>query len=109
MNAADALKAALFYVDSTSSPLSAIQKLAADVNADGVVSSADALQILLRYVGSSNSFAKGDWVFLPSASSLNVATQNVTDHITGLAVGDVNGDAQPNGTYFGKATERSLK
>lgn len=104
VNAADALKAALFSIDSTSYPLSAIQKLAADVNSDGVVNSADALQMMLRYVGTVSSFAKGDWVFLPSVSLLSVATQNVTTDAVGLAVGDVNGDAQPSRAYFAKAS-----
>lgn len=102
VNAADALKAALFYADSTTFTLNSIQKLAADVNNDGVVNSADALQIVLRYVGRVGSFAKGDWVFAPAASSFSVASQNVANDIMCLAVGDVNGDAQPAGAYFTK-------
>lgn len=109
INAADALKAALYSIDSTSYPLSAIQKSAADVNGDGSVNSADALQTMLRYVGSISAFAKGAWVFLPSASSLTVATQNVTIDVVGLAVGDVNGDAQPTGAYFGTASEEGAQ
>ena len=102
-NAADALKAALYSVDATTYPLSANAKLAADVNNDGNVNSADALQIMLRYVGSVTSFAKGDWIFVPTATSKTLTNADFVNNVVAIAVGDVNGDAQPGGAYFAKA------
>ncbi|HTY37967.1 MAG TPA: carboxypeptidase regulatory-like domain-containing protein, partial [Bacteroidota bacterium] len=93
VNAADALKAALFGVDSLSNPLSPLQKLAADVNNDGKVNAADALQIMLRFVGTITSFARGDWVFLAAQSIATIKDQDLVNDVIGLAVGDVNGDA----------------
>ena len=100
-NAADALKAALYSVDTLTYPLTSIQRLAADVNNDGKVNAADALQIMLRFVGSVASFTKGDWVFLSTSSSFSITNQDITSVILGLAVGDVNGDAQ--GPFPGEA------
>ncbi|MCX6133928.1 MAG: pectinesterase family protein [Ignavibacteriales bacterium] len=100
-NAADALKAALFSVDSLTYPLTTIQRLAADVNSDGKINAADALQIMLRYAGAVSSFAKGDWVFSAASSSVAISNQDVINDVVGLAAGDVNGDAQgalPAGT-----------
>lgn len=102
-NAADALKAALYSVDPTTYPLSANAKLAADVNNDGNVNSADALQIMLRYVGSVTSFAKGDWIFVPTATSKTLTNADFVNNAVAIAVGDVNSDAQPGGAYFAKA------
>lgn len=103
-NAADALKAALFSVDPVTYPLTVIRQAAADVNNDTQVNSADALQIMLRYVGSVTSFAKGDWTFVPTYTSLTLTTADRVDDATAIAVGDVNGDAQPGGAYFAKAS-----
>ncbi len=104
-NAADALKAALFSVDSSQYPLAGICRTAADVNGDGNVNSADALQIMLRYVGMTSAFTKGDWVFTPASASLMVVDQDATRDVIGMAVGDLNGDAQPGGEYFAKRKE----
>jgi hypothetical protein len=109
VNAADALKASLYSVDPVTYVLSPNQILAADVNNDANVNSADALQMMLRYVGSISSFAKGDWVFSPSSSTVTITNQNVTLDVSGRAVGDVNGDAQPNGTYFGNETAGAIQ
>ena len=109
VNAADALRAALYSIDPVTYVLSPIQILAADVNNDGSVNSADALQILLRYVGTLASFSKGEWVFIPASSNISVASQNVTDDVIGLAVGDVNGDAQPGGAHFAKDATSSVQ
>ncbi len=102
-NAADALKAALFSVDPVTYPLAANTKLAADVNNDGNINSADALQIMLRYVGSVTSFAKGDWIFVPTAASKTLTTADFVNNAVAIAVGDVNSDAQAGGAYFAKA------
>ncbi len=102
-NAADALKAALYSIDTTAYPLTAIRKLAADVNNDGTVNSADALQIMLRYVGSVTSFAKGDWIFVPTSTGKTLTTADFVNNAVAIAVGDVNGDAQAGGAYFAKA------
>ena len=102
VNAADALKAQLYFIDPLTYALSSLQQSAADVNGDGQVNSADGLQIVLRYVGTLSSFVKGDWVFAPGSSNISVGSQNVNDDIIGLAVGDVNGDAQPRGVHFAK-------
>ena len=102
-NASDALKAALFAINSSAIPTSLAQ-LAADVNNDGTINAADALQIVLRYVGTLTSFAKGDWVFVPAQTTINVGAANVTDNVQAIAVGDVNVDAVPsNGTFFVKS------
>jgi len=76
--------------------------MASDANNDGVINSADALQIVLRYVGTLTSFGKGDWVFLPAVCSVSVACEHITTNVTALAVGDVNCDAQPSGGWFAK-------
>ncbi len=103
VNAADALKAALYSVDPATYPLTIIPKLAADVNNDGNVNSADALQIMLHYVGSVTSFAKGDWVFVPTATSKTLTTDDFVNNAVAIAVGDVNGDAVPSsGSFFAK-------
>jgi len=77
--------------------------LAADVNNDGNVNSADALQIMLRYVGSVTSFAKGDWAFVPTSTGRTLTTSDFVNNAVAVAVGDVNGDAQAGGAYFAKA------
>lgn len=101
-NAADALKAALYSVDATTYPLGANNLLAADVNNDGNVNSADALQIMLRYVGSVTSFAKGDWIFVPTVTSKTLTNADFVNNVVAIAVGDVNSDAQAGGAYFAK-------
>ena len=103
VNAADALKAALFFANPTSYPLSAGAQLAGDVNNDGVVNSSDALQIMLRYVGSITSFAKGDWLFIPQLTGTTLTTSDKVNNVVAWAVGDVNGDAQAGGAYFAKS------
>ena len=101
-NAADALKAAL-YPTNASAISTSLAQLAADVNNDGAINAADALQIMLRYVGTLTSFAKGDWIFVPAQSTVTVGGANITDNILAIAVGDVNCDAAPSsGTFFAK-------
>ena len=101
-NAADALTVTLHSIDAAAHPFSAIQKLAADVNNDGVINSADALQIMLRHVGLMTSFAKGDWVFISDTSDMDLEMSDNEDDAVAMAVGDVNGDAQPRSAYFAK-------
>ncbi|HTY36023.1 MAG TPA: hypothetical protein VMH23_02875, partial [Bacteroidota bacterium] len=101
-NASDALQVALYSVNTAAHPLNALQKLAADVNNDGVINSADALQIVLRYVGLVGHFAKGDWVIVPDTSDLTLTTMDEMDNAVAMAVGDVNGDAIPESVYFAK-------
>ncbi len=68
--------------------LSAIQKLAADVNANGAVNNTDGLLIVRRYVQLDSSFASGDWVF--TNTNVTVNGSSVTSDLQGLVAGDVN-------------------
>jgi len=102
VNAADALMAALYSIDPVCSPLTLVQRLASDVNNDGIVNSADALQIVLRYTGIICSFQKGDWLFVTDSSSFAVGATNCVNNMEFIAVGDVNCDALPAGSCFAK-------
>ncbi len=102
VNAADALRAAL-YPTNPSVISTSLAQLAADVNNDGTINAADALQIMLRYVGTVTSFAKGDWIFVPATAAITAGTSNITDNVAAIAVGDVNVDAVPSsGAFFAK-------
>jgi hypothetical protein len=84
-NATDALLASEYYNGGVT--FTAIQKLAADVNASGSINNTDALLIVRRFVGLDASFAAGDWVFSPASAT--VAGSTVTANIQALATGDI--------------------
>lgn len=92
--ASDALAAALFFVDSANHPLDAMQKMAADVNADGSILSSDALIILNRVVGKINSFDIPDWLFSPASVDLTVSKDTMLS-FSAIAAGDANGSYVP--------------
>jgi len=104
-NASDALKAALYPIYPSAISTSLAQ-LAADVNNDGAINAADALLIVLRYVGARTSFAKGDWIFVPAQTGFTAGAANIIINVSAIAVGDVNVDAAPsNGTFFAKSDD----
>ncbi|MCD4680755.1 MAG: DUF1573 domain-containing protein [Bacteroidales bacterium] len=74
-------------------PLTGLNLVAADVNDNNYVSSADALLVMLRFVGMVNSFAAGDWAFDNEIINLY---QNTTYNFNGLCYGDVNGSFIPS-------------
>jgi hypothetical protein len=74
-------------------PLNGLNLVVADVNNNGYVSSADALQVMRRFVGLINSFAAGDWAF--DEDMINLYT-NVTYNFNGLCFGDVDGSFIPS-------------
>ncbi len=91
-NAVDALDVLRHFVGID--PLSGLRLLAADVNASGSVNSGDALLIAKRFVGLSDNFPSGDWLFeFPEAEVLPGFTQNIGIHA--LCYGDVNGSYMP--------------
>lgn len=87
--ASDALKAALFVLDSAKYPLNDLAQLAADVNNSGGVTGADAQLILQRVVDDSVAFNRGDWVF--TSEEITLVSTDVTANLSGMVVGDVNG------------------
>jgi len=92
LNASDALAVALHFAQVQ--PLNGLAILAADVNANGSINANDALNIVLRYSGSTSSFAAGDWVYHSTPVSLtNVGQPNLLIKV--LATGDVNGSYRP--------------
>jgi hypothetical protein len=58
------------------------------------VNSTDALQIVRRFAGTINSFAKPDWIFMPQIININL-TQNINLVIKGIITGDVNKSYSP--------------
>ena len=87
--ASDALKAALFALDSATYPLGDLAQLAADVNNSGAVTGADAQLILQKVVDDSVAFDRGDWVF--TSEEVTLVSTDVTANLSGMVVGDVNG------------------
>ncbi len=80
--------------------------MAADVNNDGAINAADALLIMLRYVGTRTTFAKGDWIFVPAQTGFTAGAANIINNVSAIAVGDVNVDATPSsGTFFAKSDD----
>jgi flagellar hook assembly protein FlgD len=86
INATDALWISQAYVGTRI--FSAIQNLAADVNLLGGVNNTDALLIVRRWAGLSNSFTSGDWVF--TYPTVTVADSNLNLTVGALLTGDVN-------------------
>jgi hypothetical protein len=87
VNASDALAAVRSFLGLVT--LDTVQALAADVNNDAKVNSTDALAIINRYVGSTTSFVKPDWIVWPGSGSITVSS-NVTKNFSIIATGDVN-------------------
>ncbi len=90
-------------------PLQGLYLSAADVTANSQVNASDALQVLLRYLTVTNSFAAGTWVFeKPSVTVVQGATVPAYN-ITGLSVGDVRGAFTPGARLMSKAKIESGK
>ncbi|MBM3411180.1 MAG: hypothetical protein FJY18_06080, partial [Bacteroidetes bacterium] len=90
-------------------PLQGLYLSAADVTANSQVNASDALQVLLRYLTVTNSFAAGSWVFeKPSVTIVQGATVPAFN-ITGLSVGDVRGAFTPGARLTSKAKIESGK
>jgi len=77
-------------------PLSGLNEIAADVNASSTISALDALYIKLRTVESITSFPAGDWKI--SEPVITLSGGAVTQNLTALCTGDVNGSFNPNGS-----------
>jgi len=77
-------------------PLSGLYETVADVNASSTISGLDALYIKLRTIGSASSYPAGDWKISESTFTLSGAP--VTEGLTALCVGDVNGSFDPTGS-----------
>lgn len=91
-NATDGLLVLKHFVGMT--PLTGLQLRAADVNANGVVNSSDALLITQRYVDIINSFTAGDWLF--DSVPVTIGTTGIqTQNLSALCYGDVNGSFEP--------------
>ncbi|MBN1300008.1 MAG: carboxypeptidase regulatory-like domain-containing protein [Melioribacteraceae bacterium] len=89
ISSADALAAALFFVDDSVNALTDMQQLAADVNEDATVNLTDALLILRKSVGFDDAtFTADEWLF--ESESVTVTTSNVTQNFAGIVAGDVN-------------------
>jgi hypothetical protein len=86
VNATDALEIQKAVVGLNS--YSGLLSLAADVNAGGFISSADALIVLRRFTGLIDAFTAGDWVY--NYYAFNVLGMDRTYDIIALCVGDVN-------------------
>jgi hypothetical protein len=100
-NATDALLIAKHSAGITL--LTGLPLAAGDVNNSGSVNNTDALQVVLRNVGTLTSFTAGDWTF--QSQTVTVTNSNVTANISGLAVGDVNASYVPaSGTVFAKSS-----
>ena len=94
-NSTDALKNILHSVGT--SILNGLNVTAADVNNNGTVTAADALEIRRRYIGLTNSFPSGDWLFDDKTFTLSGADIS-NETIYALVYGDVNGSFVPNST-----------
>jgi hypothetical protein len=75
-------------------PLSGLNEIAADVNASSTISALDALYIKLRTVESISSFPAGDWKI--SEPVITLSGGAITQNLTALCTGDVNGSFNPN-------------
>jgi hypothetical protein len=83
--------------------LTGLPLAAGDVTNSNGVNNTDALQVVLRNVGTLTSFTAGDWTF--QSQTVTVTNSNVTANISGLAVGDVNASYVPaSGTVFAKSS-----
>ncbi len=92
VNATDALGILMHYVGNQN--LTGVRYLAADISADGVVNSLDALMAILRFNGMITGFNVGDWIFQHPGFNYT-GTTNVIIPVKGLCYGDVNGSYIP--------------
>jgi len=83
-------------------PLNGLRNQVADVNGTGTVTALDALYITLRTVGTITAYPAGDWKI--SEKTFALSGTPVTENLTALCEGDVNGSYEPGGskstTYF---------
>ncbi|MHC1708714.1 MAG: LamG-like jellyroll fold domain-containing protein [Bacteroidales bacterium] len=100
INATDALKIGKHVV--LLEPLSGLPLNAADVNASGKVTGADALLVLHHTVGNISTFPAGDWYF--EQKNITIAGADKTQDFIGICYGDVNNSFIP-----GLKDEPSLK
>jgi len=72
-----------------------IQKLAADVNGDGLINSMDEDQITNNYLNGGNPFPIGEWVFETDTISNQIESED-GDVNLGSSSGDISGSLQPD-------------
>lgn len=91
-NSTDALLAQRHFVGL--SPLTGLRLIAADVNNNGAVNSADALFIRKRFAGTISSYPAKDWYF-STEIIMNESGDNIIN-MFGICAGDVNGSYIPS-------------
>ena len=91
VNATDALLIRRYT--SGYAPLYGLRYVAADVDLSGSVNSTDALLVGQRFIGQSNSFPAGNWVF--DSLSASVYSDSLSYRLSGICTGDVNGSYLP--------------
>ncbi len=69
--------------------LDSLQKLAADVNNDGIINSSDDQMIKDRFLGKISFYKKLNWIF-PEGINITISDSSVTENVKGIAAGDVN-------------------
>ncbi len=77
-------------------PLAELKQVVADVNGSTTVTGLDALFIKLRTLGSVTNYPAGDWKI--SEAIVDLSGSPVTQGLTALCVGDVNGSYSMGGT-----------
>ncbi|MEI7897933.1 MAG: T9SS type A sorting domain-containing protein, partial [bacterium] len=92
-NATDALIVQLNVIGSY--PLAGLPLAAADVNSSTTITGLDALYIKLRTIGSISSYPAGDWKV--DEPTFAISGSPVTQNLTALCTGDVNGTFVPLG------------
>ena len=92
VNTLDALKVVFHFIGMA--PLSGLNLEAADVNADGVVNTADGLTIQKRFVGMITSFPAGDWIFDEDTLVVE-GNSHCVHNYHALCYGDVDGSYIP--------------
>jgi hypothetical protein len=99
-NATDALLIQLQVINSTTPPylpMAGLQKVAADVSGNFVITGLDALYVKLRTIGMISSYPAGDWKFSNNDVSALGLFGTDGNGFRGLCVGDVNGSFIPTG------------
>lgn len=92
VNSSDCLKVLQHFTGM--SVLSPFRTLAANVDGNTYVNAVDALTILKRIVGMTNSFIKGNWLFESPAITITGQT-NININLKGICYGDVDGSYIP--------------
>lgn len=90
-NSADALIIMQHFVGIVN--LTGVHLLAADVSADSIVNTLDALYVAQRFVGMTYTFPAGDWIF--EKDTIVLAGQDQTYNFGALCFGDVNSSYIP--------------